>query len=94
MLVNAEVYAARDALPETPVHYLDLLLELPVSVDGEAFGEVAQVIPAGSDIGQDLLVVDTGEREVLVPLQADYVRVSEAGVTLTDPPEGLLEPGE
>lgn len=93
-LVNAEVYAARDALPETPAHYLDLLLELSVTVDGEVFGEVVEVVPAGSDIGQDLLVVDTGDREVLVPLQADYVSVSEEGVTLTDPPEGLLEPGD
>ena len=94
VLVNADVYAARDALPETPVHYLDLLLALPVTVDGEAFGEVLEVIPAGSDIGQDVLVVDTGDREVLVPLQADYVKVSETGVVLTDPPEGLLGPGE
>lgn len=90
-LVNAGVYAAEAALPDTPLHYLDLLLELPVTVGGEPFGEVVEVIPAGSEIGQDLLVVDTGEREVLIPLQADYVTLSEAGVTLTDPPEGLLE---
>ena len=91
LLVNAEVYAAKDALPETPAHYLDLLLELPVTVNGEPLGEVVDVVPAGSDIGQDVLVVEAGEREVLIPLQADYVSVTEAGVTLTDPPEGLLE---
>jgi len=90
-LVNADVYAAKDALPETPAHYLDLLLGLPVIVNGKPFGEVAEVIPAGSDIGQDVLVVEAGAREVLIPLQADYVSVTEAGVTLTDPPEGLLE---
>ncbi len=90
-LVNADVYAAKNALPETPKHYLDLLLDLPVFVDGEPFGEVAQVIPAGSEIGQDVLVVETGEREVLVPLQADYVTLTETGVTITDPPAGLLE---
>ena len=91
LLVNAEVYAAKDALPETPVHYLDLLLELPVIVDGEPFGEVVEVIPAGGDIGQDVLVVEAGEREVLIPLQADYVSITEAGVTLINAPEGLLE---
>ena len=91
LLVNAEVYAAKAALPETPAHYLDLLLELPVTVDGEPLGEVVDVIPAGGDIGQDVLVVEAGEREVLIPLQADYVSITEAGVTLTDPPEGLLE---
>ena len=82
LLVNAEVYAAKDALPETPAHYLDLLLELPVTVDGELLGEVVDVIPAGGDIGQDVLVVEAGEREVLIPLQADYVNITEAGVTL------------
>ncbi len=90
-LVNADVYAAKDALPETPTHYLDLLLALPVVVDGQPLGEVVEVVPAGSDVGQDVLVVDTGEREVLIPLQADYVTLSETGVTLTDPPEGLLD---
>ena len=90
-LVNAEVYAAKDALPETPAHYLDLLLGLPVVVNGEPSGEVVDIIPASSDIGQDVLVIATGEGEVLVPLQADYVSVTEAGVALTDPPEGLLE---
>ena len=91
LLVNAEVYAAKDALPKTPTHYLDLLLELPVTVNGEPLGEVVDVIPAGGDIGQDVLVVGAGVREVLIPLQADYVSITEAGVTLTDPPEGLLE---
>ena len=93
-LVNADVYAAKDALPETPAHYLDLLLDLPVVVDGELLGVVVEVVPAGSEIGQDVLIVaagERGEREVLIPLQADYVTLSESGVTLTDPPEGLLD---
>lgn len=90
-LVNADVYAAKDALPETPTHYLDLLIDLPVLVDGEPLGEVAEVIPAGNDVGQDILVVDTGECEVLIPLQAAYVTLTKTGVTLTDPPEGLLD---
>lgn len=90
-LVNAEVYAAKEALPETPLHYLDLLLGLPVIVDGVALGEVAEVIPAGNDLGQDILVVETPTGDVLIPLQADYVAISEAGITLTEPPPGLLE---
>ena len=90
-LVNAEVYAAKDALPEAPTHYLDLLIDLPVFVGSEPLGVVIEVVPAGSEIGQDVLIVDTGEREVLIPLQADYVILSETGVTITDPPEGLLD---
>lgn len=91
LLVNAEVYAAKDALPEVSTHYLDLLPGLSVIVNGVPFGEVVEVIPAGNEVGQDVLVVEAGGREVLIPLQADYVILTEAGVTLTDPPEGLLE---
>lgn len=91
VLVNADVYAAKDVLPETPAYYLDLLLDLPVTVDGELFGEVVEVIPAGTAIGQDVLVIAASNNEVLIPLQADYVAITEAGITLTKPPAGLLE---
>lgn len=92
LLVNAEVYAPKEALPEPEGgFYLDLLLELPVLLNGEAFGEVVEVIPSPLAVGQDLLVVAAGEDEHLIPLQAAYVRVTGAGVQVTDPPEGLLD---
>lgn len=91
VLVNAGVYVAESALPEAETPYLELLLELPVTLNGEVLGEVAEVIPAGNDLGQDVLVVETAAGDVLIPLQADYVSVSADGITLTEPPEGLLE---
>ena len=90
-LVNSGVYAEASGLPETETPYLELLLELPVLLNGETLGEVVEVIPAGNELGQDVLVVETASGDVLIPLQADYVGVSEAGITLTEPPEGLLE---
>lgn len=89
LLVNREVYAPTDDLPEPEegAFYVELLLGLPVLVDGEPFGEVIDLIEAG---GQDLLVVEADEEEILIPLQADYVTITEETVTITDPPEGLL----
>jgi 16S rRNA processing protein RimM len=88
-LVNRDLYAPVDDLPEPEegAFYVELLLGLPVSVDGEPFGEVIDLVEAG---GQDLLVVEADEEEVLVPLQADYVTVSGEGIAITDPPEGLF----
>lgn len=89
-LVNADVYAARHALPAPAQHpYTDALLGSPVSLDGRPYGRVVDLLPAGP---QALLVVDSGDGEVLVPSQAPYVRYDEGGVALVDPPEGLLEP--
>ena len=77
-------------LPEPEAgFYLELLLELPVYLDGEPFGEVVDVISAGF---QDLLAILHEGEEYLVPLQADYVQIGEEGVSIKDAPEGLLEP--
>ncbi len=89
-LVNEEVYARAEDLPEPEEgFYLELLLELPVYVDGEAFGEVVDVISAGF---QDLLAILHEGEEYLVPLQADYVEISDEGIVIENAPEGLLEP--
>ncbi len=92
-IVNEEVYADPDALPDPPegAFYTDELVGCTVTVDGNAFGEVAEVIPG---VGQDLLVVLYDEREFLIPLQADYVAVDGEArtVVVTEPPEGLLGP--
>ena len=89
-LVNEEVYVRAEDLPEPEAgFYLELLLELPVHVDGEPFGEVVDVISAGF---QDLLAILHEGEEYLVPLQADYVRIDEEGISVEGAPEGLLEP--
>ena len=88
-LVNEEVYARAEDLPEPEEgFYVEQLLELPVQVDGEPFGEVVDVISAGF---QDLLAILHNNDEYLVPLQADYVQIGEEGVEIENAPEGLLE---
>ena len=88
-LVGTEVYADAADLPELPegTFYYHELIGLPVLLEGEPFGEVADVREAG---GQDLLVVRKGLREYLVPLQAPYVEVERTAVRIVAPPEGLL----
>lgn len=90
MLVNKDVYAAVDTLPEPDEGdiYVDELIGLPVYLDNMPYGEVKEVREAGL---QDLLVVRAATGEVMVPLQAPYVEVTDDGVYLVDVPEGLLD---
>lgn len=90
-LVNRAVFAPASALPEAEEDaiYADELAGLPVLLDGQPYGEVLELREAGL---QDLLVIAQGGRELLVPLQAPYVVVTDDEVRLEQPPEGLLEP--
>jgi len=89
-LVGTEVYALPEDLPALPegTYYYHELIGRPVFLEGEPFGEVADLREAGA---QDLLVIKKGLREYLVPLQAPYVEVREEGIFLVAPPEGLFE---
>ncbi len=89
-LVNAQVYAAKDALPETEDDnlYLDEVIGLPVWLDNTPFGSVKEIQNAGL---QDLLVIKINKGEAVVPFPAPYVRVEEDGVWLENVPEGLLD---
>ncbi len=76
--------------PEPDAWYDHQLVGLAVLRDGEKIGEVAAVdhLPA-----QDLLIVKTGGREVLVPFVAAIVPEVdvEAGTLTVTPPPGLFE---
>lgn len=89
-LVNREVYADKNALPETEDDnlYLDELIGLDVWLDNEPFGKVSEVQNAGL---QDLLVIKASNKEIVLPFPAPYVRVEEDGVWLENVPEGLLD---
>ena len=89
-LVNHEVYALRDELPDAGEadFYIDLILGLPVTLEGEPFGKVVEVLSAG---GQELLVIEAEGGEHMVPLRADYVKLGAEGVEIQGAPEGLLE---
>lgn len=79
-----------DAEPEENAWYDHQLVGLSVIRDGVTIGTVSSVehLPA-----QDLLVVATGERDVLVPFVAAIVPEvnPEAGSITVTPPPGLFE---
>jgi 16S rRNA processing protein RimM len=58
--------------------------------DGAALGEVTDVLHTA---GGDLLVITSGDREVLVPFVRQLVPTVDvaAGRVVVDPPEGLLD---
>ena len=91
-LVKAILWIDQDAEeePEEDAWYDFQLVGLRVQRDGEEVGRVVRVehFPA-----QDLLVIDTGEREVLVPFVSAIVPAVDiaAGVVTITPPPGLLE---
>lgn len=80
--------------PEDPDEFYDhqLIGLSVVTVEGEAVGEVTDVLHHG----QDLLVVRHAGREVLVPFVKALVPEVDlaAGRLVIDPPRGLLNPDE
>jgi 16S rRNA processing protein RimM len=92
-LVGRELYADRSALPELPSdeYYWSDLLGLQVSSeDGEALGELVDIIETGSN---DVYVVKKDGREVLIPALEDVVLAVDlaAGSMTVSLPEGLLD---
>ncbi|MGR0219410.1 ribosome maturation factor RimM [Agromyces sp. ZXT2-6] len=79
-----------DEVPEPDAWYDHQLIGLAVLRDGEKVGEVVHVdhLPA-----QDLLVVKSGGREVMVPFVSAIVPEVdvEAGTVTVTPPTGLFE---
>ena len=94
-LVGLRVYAEVADLPplEEGQYYYFALIGLPVYVEGQKVGEVADILDAGA---QDVLVIrGVGERlrdraERLVPLQAPYVQVEAEGIHV-EPIPGLFD---
>jgi len=92
-LVGREIYADRGTLPELPsdeYYWSDLLGLQVVTEEGEALGELADIIETGSN---DVYVVKLDGRELLIPALEDVVlAVDLAGNRMTvSLPEGLLD---
>ena len=88
-LHSLEVYAEKAAVhlePDT-FYYHDLIGRAVVAPDGSSLGVVQSMIDTGV---QDILVVRHNERDVLVPLQAPYVRVLEDNIEI-EPIAGLFD---
>lgn len=97
-LRGLQVYAADSEIPpldEGEYYYHDLRGLSVQDEDGTKLGQVTDILDMGH---QDLLVVDDGQSESFVPLQAPYVVVKSVGgrptqiVLTADAPEGLIGP--
>jgi 16S rRNA processing protein RimM len=88
-LRGLEVFAEKSAvqLPEGVYFYHDLIGLPVVSPDGSSLGVVKTLMDASY---ADILVVQYQEKEVLVPVQAPYVRLLEGRIEI-EPIAGLFE---
>jgi 16S rRNA processing protein RimM len=88
-LAGFEVFVDKAALrlEEGVYFYHDLIGREVVAPDGSSLGRVVRMVDSGA---QDILVVQHAGREVLVPLQAPYVRVLETTIEI-EPVPGLFE---
>lgn len=66
----------------------DVLLGLPVTVNGETVGTITETHL--SEAYDYLGVTLASGKMVLLPLEAPYITLDEAGLHVTDPPAGLL----
>lgn len=92
-LVGRDVYIRRDQLqplPEGEYYWCDLVGLDVVTEEGEALGELADILETG---GNDVYVVKSGEREILIPATTDVVLQVDLDnrKMVVRPLEGLLD---
>lgn len=92
-LVGRELYARREQLPalgEGEYYWCELLGLKVVTDQGETLGELAEIIPTGSN---DVYVVKSKDREYLIPALEDVILEInlDDGVMTVSPPEGLFD---
>jgi 16S rRNA processing protein RimM len=95
-MVGKEVFITEDELLplENNDFYIFQLIGLKVFIKGGDFlGEITDIVRTG---GTDVLVVESGEKEYLIPMAEEYIEK----IDLTNkemiimPPKGLLEINE
>jgi len=92
-LVGREIFVWRSQLPELPegeYYWFDLVGLSVVTKDGEPLGELSEIMSTGSN---DVYVVRSGKREVLIPALEDVVLEIDLNLRLMTValPEGLLD---
>ena len=73
-LVGATVLVEKATLPaleEGEYYWTDLIGMEVMTVNGDRVGEVTRIIPTG---GTDVLVIEKGEKEILVPATEERIR--------------------
>jgi 16S rRNA processing protein RimM len=92
-LIGEELFLPEDKLPlrEEGEYYYYQIIGLSVELkDGSGVGTVRSIIETGSN---DVYVVESGGKEVLIPAVEDVICEIdlERGRIIIDPPEGLLD---
>lgn len=90
-VVGMGVLVARELLPEPDedeFYYQDLIEKTVITTDGTVVGKVKSLFSTGA---QDVLVVDSGGSELLIPVTSEIVRITDEQELVIDPPPGLLD---
>lgn len=91
LLAGMGVLVARESLPELAADefYWHQLIGLTVStVGGDGLGKLLHVFSNGA---QDIMVIQDGDQEYLVPLSAGIIVSYNEQQLIIDPPPGLLD---
>jgi 16S rRNA processing protein RimM len=90
-LTGRQVWVAESYLPDldaSEFYWRDAMGKDVTGLDGQHIGTLVNLFDAG---GQDMMVVQTDDGEVLIPGQSEFVvEINEFGVVVDLPP-GLLE---
>lgn len=92
-LKGATVEVHSSLLPpagEGEYYWRDLIGLEVRTVDGRSLGKVKGLIPRGE---QDVLEVDDGQKEALIPMAGPFIESIdiEKGLIIVNPPEGLVD---
>lgn len=85
------VLLARDQLPDTAedeYYWYQYQGKMVVDQSGRVIGRVTNLFNNGA---QDILVVDSGQAEILIPVTREIVVKETAEALVVDPPPGLLD---
>ena len=93
-IVGSGVLLAKSLLPTTDKdEYYCYQYEgkIVVDVDGQTIGKIVGLFHNGA---QDILVVQSGQREILIPVTTSIIVGETEEQVIIDPPPGLLELGD
>ncbi len=90
-IVGKNVLLAKDLLPETDedeYYWYQYEGKLVVDQSGQTIGRVASLFNNGA---QDIMVVESGEKEILIPVTKNIIVDENDEQLIIDPPSGLLD---
>ncbi len=90
-IVGSGILLAKNLLPKTDkdeYYWYQYQGKIVVDLNGQTIGRIVSLFNNGA---QDLLVVQSGEREILIPVTKSIIAGETVEHVIIDPPPGLLE---